>query len=123
MFLTIYYNPYRLSIGKRFYWPETYLRHVNKYIPLPECSFKVCFVKIANQMTGEKLKLKQTLARNLKKHRAELGITQEKAAERAELTLKYWQRLEMVSQPDLPSLPALVKIAKALDIKIHQLFL
>lgn len=74
-------------------------------------------------MTGEKLKLKQTLAHNMKKHRAALRLTQERAAERAEFTVKYWQRLEMVSQPDLPSLPALLKIAKALNIKIHQLFL
>ncbi len=74
-------------------------------------------------MTNDKLKLKQTLAGNMKKHRAKLGLTQEKAAERADFTVKYWQRLEMVSQSDLPSLPALVKIAKALDIKIHQLFL
>ena len=74
-------------------------------------------------MTGEKLKLKQTLARNMKKHRAELRLTQEEAAERADFTVKYWQRLEMVSQSDLPSLMALAKIAKALNIKIHQLFL
>jgi len=74
-------------------------------------------------MTGEKLKLKQTLARNMKKHRARLHLTQEQAAERADLTVKYWQRLEMVSQSDLPSLPALIKLAKALNIKIHQLFL
>lgn len=74
-------------------------------------------------MNSEKLKLKQTLARNMKKHRAALHITQEQAAERADFTVKYWQRLEMVSQPDLPSLPALAKISKALDIKIHQLFL
>ena len=74
-------------------------------------------------MTGEKLKLKQTLAGNMKKHRAKLRITQETAAERAGLTVKYWQRLEMISQSDLPSLPCLIKIAKALNIKIHQLFL
>ena len=74
-------------------------------------------------MTGEKLKLKQTLARNMKKHRAELRLTQEEAAELADFTVKYWQRLEMVSQSDLPSLMALAKIAKALNIKIHQLFL
>ncbi len=74
-------------------------------------------------MTGEKLKLKQTLARNMKKHRAKLRLTQEQAAERADFSVKYWQRLEMISQSDLPSLPALVKIAKALNIKIHQLFL
>ena len=74
-------------------------------------------------MTGEKLKLKQTLAGNMKKYRAQNRLTQEQAAERANLTVKYWQRLEMISQSDLPSLPALLKIAKALGVKIHELFL
>ena len=74
-------------------------------------------------MTNDKLKLKQILARNMKKYRAKLGLTQERSAERADLTVKYWQRLEMVSQSDLPSLPALLKIAKALEIKIYHLFL
>ena len=74
-------------------------------------------------MTNEKLKLKQTIARNMKKCRARLHLTQEQAAERADLTVKYWQRLEMISQSDLPSLPALARIAEALSIKIHQLFL
>lgn len=74
-------------------------------------------------MTGVKLKLKQTLARNMKKYRAKNRLTQEQAAECAGFTVKYWQRLEMVSQPDLPSLPALAAIAKALEIKIHRLFL
>ena len=74
-------------------------------------------------MPDEKALLKQTLARNMKKYRAKLDLTQELAAERAGFTVKYWQRLEMISQTDLPSLPALAKIAKALGIKIHRLFL
>ena len=74
-------------------------------------------------MIGEKSKLKRTIARNMKKYRAKLRLTQEQAAERADFTVKYWQRLEMVSQSDLPSLPTLARIARALNIKIHQLFL
>ena len=74
-------------------------------------------------MKNETKQLKEILAGNIKKCRAKLGLTQEQASEKAELTLKYWQRLEMVSQSDLPSLPALAKIAKALEIKIHELLL
>ena len=74
-------------------------------------------------MDSEKLKLKQILSRNMKKYRAQRRVTQEQAAEQAGLTVKYWQRLEMVSQSDLPSLPGLTKIAKASKIKLHQLFL
>ena len=48
-------------------------------------------------------------------------MTQEQAAERAEITTPYWQRLELVSQTDLPSLPTIFKIAKALYIKPYQL--
>lgn len=74
-------------------------------------------------MNNDKKKLKNTLARNMKKHRAKKRLTQSQAAKRSGFTLHYWQRLEMVSQDDLPSLPALVRIADSLDIKIHQLFL
>jgi len=61
--------------------------------------------------------IKTILSRNLKKHRAKLGITQEQAAEKADLTLNYWQRLEMVSQKVLPSIPTLFKIAEVLNCK------
>ena len=60
--------------------------------------------------------IKKTVAGNIKKYRINLGLTQEQAAEKADITLKYWQRLEMSSQPDLPSLPMLFKIAKSLEI-------
>jgi len=70
--------------------------------------------------TGQK-SLKKLVAGNIKRYRARLQLTQEQAAERADITLKYWQRLEMVSQVDLPSLPALFKIAKALKINPSKL--
>ena len=65
--------------------------------------------------------IKRVLVKNLKKYRDKRGLTQEEAAERAEITAKYWQRLEMVSQIDLPSLPLLFKIAKTLGIKVADL--
>ena len=60
--------------------------------------------------------IKKTLVRNIKKYREKLKLTQEQAAEKADITTKYWQRLEMVSQTDLPSLPLLFKIAETLEI-------
>ncbi len=65
--------------------------------------------------------IKGILARNMKKYRTASGLTQEQAAEKADITVKYWQRLEMTSQIDLPSLPVLFKVAKALKIQPYQL--
>ena len=67
------------------------------------------------------MKIKSIVGANIRKYRKKLHITQEQAAERAEITVHYWQRLELLSQTDLPSLPALFKIAKALSIKPYQL--
>ena len=72
-------------------------------------------------MKKDPSKLKLVLAKNMKKYRKEAKLTQEKAAEKADMTVKYWQRLEMVSQIDLPSLPMLEKIAKSLGIKSSKL--
>lgn len=70
---------------------------------------------------GDLKKIKRILAGNLKKYRKRQHLTQEKAAERAGITYKYWQRLEMVSQSDLPSLLTLGKMARALETKISRL--
>jgi transcriptional regulator with XRE-family HTH domain len=61
--------------------------------------------------------IKTILSRNLKKYRATLGLTQEQASEKADLSLNYWQRLEMISQRVMPSIPTLFKIAKVLNCK------
>lgn len=60
--------------------------------------------------------IKSILVKNIKKYRNKQGLTQEQAAEKAGITGKYWQRLEMTSQIDLPSLNVLFKIAEALKI-------
>lgn len=72
-------------------------------------------------MRSEQKDIKRILARNIKKYRARLKMTQEQAAERAGITLKYWQRLEMASQIDLPSLPTLFLLAKVLKINPSKL--
>ncbi len=72
-------------------------------------------------MKGDTRKLKKLLVKNIKKYRAKKKLTQEEATEKADITAKYWQRLEMASQTDLPSLVALGKIAAALKVKLHQL--
>ncbi len=72
-------------------------------------------------MKNESKKLKMMLSGNIKRYRHELGITQEQAAEKAGITVKYWQRLEMISQPDLPSLPMLNNIAKVLKTQMQNL--
>jgi len=72
-------------------------------------------------MATEQKEIKRILASNIKKYRARLKLTQEQAAERAGITLKYWQRLEMASQVDLPSLPTLFLLAKTLKINPSRL--
>ena len=65
--------------------------------------------------------IKKALSLNLKKHRSKLRLTQEEAAEKADISLNYWQRLEMTSQVNLPTLPTLGKIAKVLNCKLTDL--
>ena len=60
--------------------------------------------------------IKEILVGNIKKYRLKKKLTQEQAAELAGITSKYWQRLEMTSQTDLPSLNVLFNIASVLDI-------
>lgn len=72
-------------------------------------------------MTDNTLRIKRLLVGNIKRCRTKLGLTQEEMAEKADITVKYWQRLEMLSQRDLPSLQMLAKIAKALDVSMSEL--
>jgi transcriptional regulator with XRE-family HTH domain len=65
-------------------------------------------------MVRNQKRIKKILVKNIKECRKLSGLTQEQAAEKAGITYKYWQRLEMTSQVDLPSLPVLFKISKAL---------
>ena len=69
---------------------------------------------------GQK-QIKGILVLNIKKYRAQRRLTQEQAAELAGITSKYWQRLEMASQTDLPSLKVLFKVAEVLNISPSRL--
>lgn len=60
------------------------------------------------------------LARNLRAIRKKLELTQSEAAERCDLSLRMYQRLE--SSRGTPSIESLAKIAKGLNVKIHELF-
>jgi transcriptional regulator with XRE-family HTH domain len=67
-------------------------------------------------MEDQGREIKRILVGNIKKYRLKKKLTQERAAELGGITSKYWQRLEMSSQSDLPSLKVLFKAAKALGI-------
>lgn len=67
------------------------------------------------------MKIKRIVGTNIRKYRAKLRLTQKQAAERTGITTNYWQRLELVSQTDCPSIPTLFKIADALNIKPYLL--
>ena len=70
---------------------------------------------------GNNDEIKTVLVKNMKKYRAKRRLTQEQAAEKAGITGKYWQRLEMTSQVDLPSMNVLFKVAEALEVRPSRL--
>lgn len=72
-------------------------------------------------MQNEEKHIKSILVKNIKRHRTKLKLTQEQASDLAGITTKYWQRLEMTSQIDLPSMKVLFKVAKALKIRAAKL--
>ncbi len=72
-------------------------------------------------MDKEDALIKRIVARNIRKYRTKANLTQEKVAELADLSLNFYQRLELVSQKDTPSLATLFKIAKVFRIKAAQL--
>ena len=79
--------------------------------------FLLTYVCSNSIMNKEDLVIKQIVARNIRKYRAKANLTQEKVAELANLSLNFYQRLELASQKDTPSLATLFKIAKVLRTK------
>lgn len=67
------------------------------------------------------MKLKAVFAQNLKKYRKKLRLTQEQVAERAGMSVNYWQRLELPAQIELPTLRTFHRIAQVLHVKPYQL--
>lgn len=64
--------------------------------------------------------LPRNLGKKLKRARREMGITQEELAERANLSRAYIGYIEQGK--NLPALQTLEKIAKALKIRLSDLF-
>ncbi len=67
------------------------------------------------------IRLKAILAANIRKYRKKLRLTQEQAAERAGMSVNYWQRLELPAQIETPSFRAFYRIARTLRVKCFQL--
>jgi transcriptional regulator with XRE-family HTH domain len=71
-------------------------------------------------MPKKKADIKEILAANLRENRRKKGLTQEKLAEMADISLRYLAMLELGNS--FPSGEMLEKLAKALDIQAFQLF-
>ena len=69
-------------------------------------------------MTGEDVRI--TLAKNIKKYRAQKGMSQAALAEKADISLPFMSSIEQSSKWPYPG--TLAKIADALEIEISDLF-
>ena len=67
------------------------------------------------------IRLKAILAANIRKYRKKLRLTQEQAAERAGMSVNYWQRLELPEQIEMPSFRTFHRIAQTLHVKYARL--
>lgn len=64
--------------------------------------------------------IKEVLARNLKINRQKLGLTQEKLADKADISTHYLAMVELARK--FPSAGMLERLAMALEIEPHELF-
>ncbi|MDR1452382.1 MAG: helix-turn-helix domain-containing protein [Candidatus Margulisbacteria bacterium] len=64
--------------------------------------------------------MKLNIGKNIKSFRKIAGLTQEKLADKAGLTLRYFQHIE--SGVGIPAIPTLIKIAQALNKNIKDFF-
>jgi transcriptional regulator with XRE-family HTH domain len=62
----------------------------------------------------------ESLGKQIKKQRKKVGFTQDQLAEKSGLSTKYIQFVESANRT--PSLKTLYKIAKALGVKVKDLF-
>ena len=69
-------------------------------------------------MTGEDVRI--TLAKNIKKYRAQNGMSQAELAEKADISLPFISSIEQSSK--WPYLDTLAQIADALEIEVSDLF-
>jgi transcriptional regulator with XRE-family HTH domain len=73
-------------------------------------------VQLPEPMKG----IKEVLARNLKINRLKLGLTQEKLAEKTDMSTHYLAMVELAKK--FPSAPMLERLAKALEVEPYELF-
>ena len=66
------------------------------------------------------VKILRALGKNLNRLRMSAGLTQEKLAEKADITLRYVQQLEAGQRN--PSIPTLVRLHRALACKYDDIF-
>ena len=64
--------------------------------------------------------LLRNLGARIKEERKSRGLTQELLAEKLQITPRYLSRLEVGQQS--PSIETLVKLAKVLEVELHELF-
>jgi transcriptional regulator with XRE-family HTH domain len=69
----------------------------------------------------ETASLREILAKNLRNNRRKCGFSQEKLAEKAEISTQYLAMLEIARK--FPASKVLERLAKAMDIKVYELFL
>lgn len=60
------------------------------------------------------------IAKNIKKYRAKLGISQDKLSKLADITFHTITKIESGSTPN-PGIETVMKIAKALDVTVNEL--
>jgi transcriptional regulator with XRE-family HTH domain len=68
----------------------------------------------------EETRLRRQLAAGLKRERARLRWTQEQAAEKAEMNIRHYQKVE--AGVANVTLRTLAKLARALDVEVARLF-
>lgn len=64
--------------------------------------------------------LAKTIGQNMRKYRRAKGLTQENAAAKANMSLRYWQQLESAEKN--MTLKTLTSIARALEIDSLEMF-
>jgi transcriptional regulator with XRE-family HTH domain len=69
----------------------------------------------------ETVSLREILAKNLRANRRKCGFSQEKLAEKAGISTQYLAMMEIARK--FPAAEVLERLARAMDIKVYELFL
>ena len=93
--------------------------HIMVYEPISQSVISQ-YYDMKGNMPKKMANIKEILAANLRENRRKKGLTQEKLAEMADISLRYLAMLELGK--NFPSGEVIEKLAKALDIQAFQLF-